>query len=68
MPHVDSAPEDVSCVRQSTHANGNTISRIAVGTNHAAQQRDSDFTLIAGILFGIGGSALIAAFQEALHD
>jgi hypothetical protein len=47
---------------------GTTYSRIAIGTDHAAQQRDSDFTLIAGILFGIGGGALVAAIQEALSD
>jgi len=45
-----------------------TSSRIVVGTNHGAQQRDSNFTLFAGILFGIGGGALIAAVQEWLHD
>jgi hypothetical protein len=49
-------------------AKGTTVSRSVVGTDHAAQQRDSNFTLVAGILFGIGGSALIAAFQEWIHD
>jgi hypothetical protein len=47
---------------------GVTSARIATGVDHAAQQRDSNFTLVAGVLFGIGGAALIAAVQEALHD
>jgi hypothetical protein len=48
--------------------NQNAFSQIVVGNNHAAQQRDSNFTLITGILVGIGGSALVAAVQETLHD
>jgi hypothetical protein len=47
---------------------GVTSARVAAGVNHAAQQRDSNLTLAAGILFGIGGGALVAAVQEALHD
>jgi hypothetical protein len=45
-----------------------TPSKVVTGVNHAAQQRDSNLTLLAGILFGIGGGALVAAVQEALHD
>jgi hypothetical protein len=45
-----------------------TNGRVATGIDHAAQQQDSNFTLAAGILFGIGGGALVAAVQEALHD
>jgi hypothetical protein len=45
-----------------------TVSRIATGINHAAEAHDSTLTLIAGILFGLGGGALVAAVQEALHD
>lgn len=47
---------------------GVTNGRVAIGINHSAQQQDSNFTLAAGILFGIGGGALIGAVQEALRD
>jgi hypothetical protein len=47
---------------------GGTSGRVATGVNPTAQQRDSNFTLAVGILIGIGGSALVAAVQEALHD
>jgi hypothetical protein len=47
---------------------GEALPKELDATNRAAQQRDSDFTLIAGILIGIGGSALVAAVQEAFHD
>ncbi len=47
---------------------GVTSARVVTGVNQAAQQQDSNFTLAAGVLFGIGGSALVAAAQEALHD
>ena len=46
---------------------GITPSRIVVGINHAAQSRHDTLVLVAGILFGIGGGALVAAVQEALH-
>ena len=39
----------------------------AVGTNHATQTRDNDLTFLAGVLLGVGGGALVAAGQEALH-
>ena len=39
----------------------------ALGTNHAVQARDSDLTFLAGVLLGVGGGALVAAGQEALH-
>jgi hypothetical protein len=42
--------------------------RVATGVNPAAQQHDSNLTLAVGVLFGIGGSALVAAVQEALRD
>jgi hypothetical protein len=45
-----------------------TVVRIATGINHAAEAHDSNLTLIAGVLFGLGGGALVAAVQEALHD
>jgi hypothetical protein len=40
---------------------------VASGINHTAQTHDSTLTLIVGIMFGIGGSAIIAAVQEARH-
>ncbi len=45
-----------------------TNGRVVSGVSHAAQTHDSNFILAAGVLFGIGGSALVAAAQEALHD
>jgi len=42
---------------------GVTSARVATGVNHGAQQRDSNLTLAAGVLFGLGGGALIAAVQ-----
>jgi hypothetical protein len=47
---------------------GVTQPRVASGTNRAAETHDSNFTLAAGVLFGLGGGALVAAVQEALHD
>jgi hypothetical protein len=44
------------------------LSRVVTGINHAAETSDSTLTLIAGVLFGLGGGALVAAIQEALHD
>jgi hypothetical protein len=44
-----------------------TPGRVVTGVNHNAQQHDSNFTLIAGVLLGVGGGALVAFFQEALH-
>jgi hypothetical protein len=45
-----------------------TVARIASGVNHAAETTDGTLTLVAGVLFGLGGGALVAAAQEALHD
>jgi hypothetical protein len=45
-----------------------TPSRIAVGINHDGKSYDDFKLFIAGALVGIGGGALVAAFQEALHD
>jgi hypothetical protein len=42
--------------------------RVATAVNPTAQQHDSNLILAVGVLFGIGGSALVAAAQEALHD
>jgi hypothetical protein len=47
---------------------GGTLARVATGINHAAETHDSTLTLLAGVLFGLGGGALVAAVQEALHD
>jgi hypothetical protein len=49
--------------------NGNSVlSDVdAVGTNHIAETRDSNLTFLAGVLLGVGGAALVAAGQEALH-
>jgi hypothetical protein len=47
---------------------GVTQPRVATGINHAAETHDSTLTLWAGVLFGLGGGALVAAVQEALHD
>jgi hypothetical protein len=47
---------------------GQTDGHVATGINHAAQAHDSTLTLLAGVLLGLGGGALIAAVQEALHD
>lgn len=49
--------------------NGNSVlfDVDAAGTNHIAETRDSDLTFLAGVLLGVGGGALVAAGQEALH-
>jgi hypothetical protein len=47
---------------------GLAVGRIATGINRVAEAHDSTLTLIAGVLFGLGGGALVAAAQEALHD
>ena len=49
--------------------NGNSVlfDVDAVGTNHIAETSDSDLTFLAGVLLGVGGGALVAAGQEALH-
>jgi hypothetical protein len=49
--------------------NGNSVlfDVDAVGTNHIAETRDNDLTFLAGVLLGVGGGALVAAGQEALH-
>ena len=44
-----------------------TSARVASGINHSAETHDSNFTLAAGVLFGLGGGAFVAAVQEALH-
>jgi hypothetical protein len=41
--------------------------RVASAVNPAVQQHDSNLTLAVGILFGIGGGALVAAVQETLR-
>jgi hypothetical protein len=48
-------------------SDGFTPSRVVIGINHAAQTRHDTLVLVAGILFGVGGGALVAAAQEALH-
>jgi hypothetical protein len=45
-----------------------TFAQVATGINHAAESHDNTLTLFAGVLFGLGGGALVAAVQEALHD
>jgi hypothetical protein len=45
-----------------------TNTQVVTGVNHAAHAHDNLAIFVAGILFGVGGSALVAAFQEALHD
>lgn len=47
--------------------NATTPSQIVIGTNHRPQ-RVSNVTLIAGLLFGIGGSALIDREKDASPD
>jgi len=47
---------------------GVTNARVATGVNHSAQDRDSFLTVVAGVLFGIGGAAIVAAVPEALRD
>jgi predicted cobalt transporter CbtA len=44
------------------------VAVILVGLYLYRQELSGNLTLAAGILFGIGGSALVAAVQEALHD
>jgi len=41
--------------------------RVATAVNPVVQQHDSNLTLAVGILFGIGGGALVAAVQETLR-
>lgn len=47
--------------------NGDTAGRAAVGINHVGQANDDTKTLIAGILFGLAGGAILSAVQELLH-
>jgi hypothetical protein len=54
--------------QQSFGAGGLTPTRAATGINHTAETNDNTLTLIAGVLFGLAGGALVAAVQEALHD
>lgn len=44
-----------------------TQGQIAVGINRSAQAHDDTGTFIAGALLGLGGAAIIAGVQEALH-
>jgi hypothetical protein len=46
---------------------GDNIATAAFGINHAAQSSDNTKIFIAGILLGLAGAAIIAAFQEARH-
>lgn len=52
----------------SAGAFGLTGQEMATGIIHTAQSRDAEMTLIAGVLLGIGGGAVVAGLQEALHD
>jgi len=54
-------------VQEKIANSGITPSRIVIGINYAAQTRHDNLVLATGILFGIGGGALVAAIQEALH-
>jgi hypothetical protein len=54
--------------QQRLGAGGLTPTRVATGINHTAETNDNTLTLVAGVLFGLGGGALVAAVQEALHD
>jgi hypothetical protein len=48
-------------------AYGVTAGRIASGVDHPREALDQDLTFLAGALLGLGGGAVLAAFQEALH-
>lgn len=54
--------------QQSFGSTGLTPARVATGINHTAETNDNTLTLVAGVLFGLAGGALVAAVQEALHD
>lgn len=46
---------------------GDTQSRVAVGINHGEQTRDDFMIFLAGAVIALGGAAILAASQEALH-
>lgn len=46
---------------------GDTQSRVVVGINHSAQTRDDFLIFLAGAVIALGGAAILAATQEALH-
>jgi hypothetical protein len=46
---------------------GDTQSRVAVGINHGAQSHDDFMIFLAGAVIALGGAAILAAIQEALH-
>jgi hypothetical protein len=63
-------PEDTtshSAIWQEDLTIGDTASRVAVGINHAGQEHNNILALIAGTLLALGGGAILAAVQEALH-
>jgi hypothetical protein len=44
-----------------------TPARVAVGINRVEKSSDDSKIFFAGALLGIGGAAVVAAIQEALH-
>ena len=66
FPPVARYPDEAQW--QEVKATEVTPSRLAVGTNNDGKSYDDFKLFIAGALVGIGGGALVAAFQEALHD
>ncbi len=47
---------------------GSTIlSSSAAGVNHSNQTRQTFFTFLAGVIFGVAGGALVGALTELLH-
>jgi hypothetical protein len=46
---------------------GDTQSRVAIGTNHDAQDDDDFMIFLAGAVVALAGAAILAAVQEALH-
>jgi hypothetical protein len=46
---------------------GDTQSRVAIGTNHKAQETNDFMIFLAGAVVALAGAAVLAAIQEALH-
>ena len=62
-----SSVDKSGAVWQQALIHGDTVGRVTVGTNYAAQANDDTRTFIAGALLGLAGGALLSAVQEALH-
>jgi len=61
------ASNSIGAVWDEPVVSGATQGRVAVGINHANQEKENKETFIAGALLGLAGGAFVAAAQEALH-